>query len=915
MAGFSARAESSHWLTFCLIVTTCVTMCGCADPTLSENTVTDSAGNTADANSVITWVPIPSGKSYNASSSSYDAKGMETLYDMAKNFVGLCLFPSGYPSALITELAAGFDFSAITDNISQYVTPIIGYGICIVVGILFILIFPLVGCCFCCCRCCGNCGGKRVQDEDDAANDCKRNTYSIILFILISFTVSGSICNYVSNESISEALTNFGTTAKTNVKDLKTFLDNLQLQMEYITTTNFNFTTDVLFRDLGSMGFLVGIPVRDKMKVDGGVDAAFDTVLSLQGHIDNLSVSLNKVDSSLTNLKTSVTELNTDLTNLKNKITTDFATCGCGPGPDTNAYQSDIDPNQVRLRSGYSSKNSISHTLPGTLLVTNHVTNYIVLPFVIDLETSFSCVYVKNQVTSFSDQIEPMMDQVNSLSGGDVNTQMESLVDDLNGYIDIGSTYDKYRWYGGVGLASIILLICLLQLLGLVFGVFGHERTAKPTERNFVSNCGGNCLMASVVLIFIFSWLLTLLTLVLFALGAPLERLLCDPISDPDFVVFESTFNSLLDDQMGGGESFLGKTLFQNGSVDLKLTDILKNCKANQGAYKALKLNKLINIDEIADVRKLVDIDSNLDLSSIDMSTTTVITPDLSDQLTKLKESSNIDYSTFRTELAKSPSTADLTTQAADVRTIGNGVSGQNQANMYAISDEMLRIRDENMVYVNGNKTQLSSDIDDLEIVTNGIPTAVDAVNTSLYDLQDFLQNNGSTLIEAEAKNFANRLFGILDSYIADIKSGLEDDIGQCEPIWNLYSSMFVDALCRYTVDSLSGFWFSLGWCVFFFVPSTIFSVKLAKHFRTMEQSTYLDNVDPGVKNPNHPFSEPAHPMNIAPSPVFRSNKVGHADGCLHLNIKKMYCNPDASMICMYLQLCYHYRSHVYKDA
>lgn len=31
----------------------------------------------------------------------------------------------------------------------------------------------------------------------------------------------------------------------------------------------------------------------------------------------------------------------------------------------------------------------------------------------------------------------------------------------------------------------------------------------------------------------------------------------------------------------------------------------------------------------------------------------------------------------------------------------------------------------------------------------------------------------------------------------------LDDEIGSCEPIWNLYNSMFVDALCRYTVDSL----------------------------------------------------------------------------------------------------------------
>lgn len=57
---------------------------------------------------------------------------------------------------------------------------------------------------------------------------------------------SGSICNYVSNESISEALTNFGTTAKTNVKDLKTFLDNLQLVSIVHVVVIFHMAVDFL---------------------------------------------------------------------------------------------------------------------------------------------------------------------------------------------------------------------------------------------------------------------------------------------------------------------------------------------------------------------------------------------------------------------------------------------------------------------------------------------------------------------------------------------------------------------------------------------------------------------------------------------------------------------------------------------
>lgn len=101
MAATSARTMPWQWLTVYLFVTTYVTSCGCADPTLFANNLTDSAGNTAGADSVINWAPIPSGSSYNSSGSSYDANGMETLYDMANTFVGLCLFPSEYPTGLL----------------------------------------------------------------------------------------------------------------------------------------------------------------------------------------------------------------------------------------------------------------------------------------------------------------------------------------------------------------------------------------------------------------------------------------------------------------------------------------------------------------------------------------------------------------------------------------------------------------------------------------------------------------------------------------------------------------------------------------------------------------------------------------------------------------------------------------------
>ena len=41
----------------------------------------------------------------------------------------------------------------------------LGFLVCMAIGLLFIILVPLVGCCFCCCRCCGNCGGRMYQKQ------------------------------------------------------------------------------------------------------------------------------------------------------------------------------------------------------------------------------------------------------------------------------------------------------------------------------------------------------------------------------------------------------------------------------------------------------------------------------------------------------------------------------------------------------------------------------------------------------------------------------------------------------------------------------------------------------------------------------------------------------------------------------
>lgn len=63
----------------------------------------------------------------------------------------------------------------------------LGFIISVVVGILFIVIFPIVGCCFCCCRL--SCEACCAQPKEEDPNvSCKKAVYGTILFVIVAFT-------------------------------------------------------------------------------------------------------------------------------------------------------------------------------------------------------------------------------------------------------------------------------------------------------------------------------------------------------------------------------------------------------------------------------------------------------------------------------------------------------------------------------------------------------------------------------------------------------------------------------------------------------------------------------------------------------------------------------------------------------
>ncbi|KAK6177842.1 hypothetical protein SNE40_012725 [Patella caerulea] len=829
-----------------ILIVCVVYLCEAADPVLTPQTLNDSVQNTADSNSNIVWSDIPKGQTYNTDA-TYDDGGMGPLFDFARNFINT-VFSGGFPYDFIVDVKDG-NFE-ITRDYMQVLSLFGGYAAAIVIGFLFIIIFTIVGCCFCCCRCCGNCGGKMLQKSSPSAG-CRRKVYSVILLVLVVFTGVGCICIYVSNDRMTTAIDKFDVTVGNNLDDVDLFLNNTVTQVKHLLENDLNFTFDVLFRDLDNVDVLVGIPVRDQFDQSAGINSIFTQVGNLQTDVNTVISNFDTVDNDLTNLKSNFTSFKTELDNwildyesTRSGCTTSQTAGVCATFVDGNNLSPPFDPNNIDISSAKTEIDNVRSQDMSSLVQTAK-DEFNGIPERVKNDSATAIQDMKTTVNNYKGEITPIINTIENFqtdASGSLN--IEDIKKTVTEYSDLAKPYDKYRWYGGVGLTSIVLLVVLLEFLGLAFGVCGSSSDTLPTERSCLSNAGGNMLMAAVGFIFIFSWLLMFLTTLTFIIGAPVEKFLCEPLSEPEL----ETIQKLIDNfgLLGNGnESFLGKTLLNDPNVDLKIGTVLKDCGEGKTAYTAFKLKYMsgFNLSIIQNYKSQLDIDNKLNGFSVDFSTIEVAPASLKDNMQNFKDSiTNMNFSSYTEELNKNVTGDDLTAFITALTAAINAASTSDfKTNMTTHRDDLITIRDGSFANTVASKNTLSSSMSSLETSVGGIPAKIDTLLASLNTTQEFLNTNGSTVLTNVLRDFVLRVFTITDALVNRAISGLENDVAKCTPVYNLYQSVVVIGFCKYVIDAFNGFWFCIGWCIFFFVPSTIFSVKLAKHFRRMKQLDMYD--------------------------------------------------------------------------
>ncbi|KAI5104861.1 prominin-1-A isoform X10 [Silurus meridionalis] len=108
----------------------------------------------------------------------YEPGPIGLLFNMMRAFLHV-VQPNPFPQDLVIRVAKD-KFGAIKSDYQKVIYYELGFVVCAVVGILFIVLVPLVGLLFCMCRCCDNCGGEMHQRQKKNA-DCQRGLLTTLL--------------------------------------------------------------------------------------------------------------------------------------------------------------------------------------------------------------------------------------------------------------------------------------------------------------------------------------------------------------------------------------------------------------------------------------------------------------------------------------------------------------------------------------------------------------------------------------------------------------------------------------------------------------------------------------------------------------------------------------------------------------
>ncbi|KAJ8014377.1 hypothetical protein DPEC_G00039590 [Dallia pectoralis] len=709
----------------------------------------------------------------------------------------------------------------------------VGFLVCAAIGVVYIILMPLVGFFLACCRCCGNCGGHMYQRQTKAV-DCHRKGFYWATLLTTLVILAGNICMFYSNQSLEETVNNSSVELNNTLDNLQAYLEAVPMQIDSVLMES-NKMVDSVNKSLSEIGPRLGRVIQ--RDIEGPLNPALGSVKDIAKVVNSTNILLVRLNSTLTQLQSDGPALQSNIRSVRDRINTTLRNplcVGCDP------YLSE--PQKLNF--------DITVTIPGLSnlqSVVDDVTMSDLQSKAKEGEDFFASIpqtvtnETKDVVQNVQQQIEDIKIKISAVKGqipiGALNNVLNTL-GDAKRYIGMYSpqvqTAELIRWAVCVILSCVVLLVVVCNLLGLFLGPMGLSPQDDPTERSGTANCGGTFLMASAGLSFLFSWLFMLVVVVLFLLGGNFYTLVCLPWRSGQLLQIVDTPGLIPGINLG---EMLG--LKRN----LTITEIYSDCEQNRPLWTTLHLYEIVNLNNLLNVSQYTaEIYQHFDSNEIKLSTITLLTPEILKQLQSYSDMANgVDFSNATQQINNISNinvneTAKVLEHLADMQ-----MNPDIKANLTQEAADLRKIQSDIETTIIPQLTQINSSMKSLNVIMLQINGTVEDVLSKVGFAQDFLNNNITQIIKADSKVFLECQVGFFTAYADWANLTITQKVGLCGPVAKSVDSAEV-IVCKNMAESLNAFWFSLGWCLIFLIPSIVFSIKLAKFYRQMKHSDVYDN-------------------------------------------------------------------------
>ncbi|XP_071760086.2 prominin-2 [Centroberyx gerrardi] len=763
-----------------------------------------------------------------------DNTGVDTgagfMADLVQSFLHT-VQPNPFPKDLILKFAK--EVQSDPDVIKEVLHYEIGFLVCAAIGVLYIVLMPIVGFFLACCRCCGNCGGKMYQEQTSGIHCCRRALYWSA-FITTLIILAGNICMFRSNEALRVSVDQSAVELNNTLDNLQTYLTAVPQQFDRVVNESYK-TVHEVSQNLNAIGPQLGTEIQKSFK--GTLDPALSSVRVMDQEITSTNDLLRELNSSLVRLQSSVNLLQANVSAVKNSInqTIHKPSCtGCTVlQPDLQKLTVDI---SVTIPSLGEFQSAVDEVVKADLKSQiKEVEDYFnSIPQRVTNDTKDVVQSTKQQLEEIQAQISQMTKDIPLSALTNVSDTLDHLQTEISSVTPEVERAEHMRWAVCVTLCCVVLLVVVCNVLGLLLGPLGLTPKADPTERSCTADCGGTFLMMGAGFSFLISWLFMLVVLVLFLLGGNVYTLVCQPWDNGELLKFIDTPGVIPQFELG---PMLGL------KSNLTLTNIYSDCEKNMPLWSTLHLYELVDLEDLLNVSKYTEeIQQHFENTNITLSTITFLSPEVRQQLSSISaKAKDVDFTTVTQQINNISSinlntTADKLDELANVQT-----NSEIQTELRAEAMELRQIQINIDTTIIPQLEKLNSTIESLRSIAGKINGTVGEVLSKVGAAQDFLNTNTTQIVKTESRAFLDCQMAYFIAYADWANITITQQLGRCGPVAGAVDSAEI-IICSQMVESLNAFWFSLGWCMIFFIPSIIFSIKLAKYYRRMAHSDVFEN-------------------------------------------------------------------------